>query len=232
MHPNVKKLMLLGGSGVLTPDRLPGLAAWYSADFGVLTSVGPDVAATDGQTVRRWLDRSGNGRHLDQATLANQPTFSGGSVMFGGVNKLMLATIPYSAIGCELVDFTTTEEVANAGPFDRSGSGLHYLRNSGGTYVFGIYNASAKIASSGIPVAALTRNIVACNYGPPGMSVSANGGMFATNSYEGRSQAPTDAMLLGFTQGYYKGAIHSFMHFDNQLSLAQIIKINKFLRKS
>jgi len=63
-------------SGGLSPDRLPGLAAWYSADYGVLTSVGPDVAATDGQPVRRWLDRSGNGRHLDQTTLAKQPAFT------------------------------------------------------------------------------------------------------------------------------------------------------------
>lgn len=68
------------------PDKLPGLAAWYSADVGVLTSVGPDVAATEGQTVRRWLDRSGNGRHLDQATLANQPTLSGGGVSVSAGN--------------------------------------------------------------------------------------------------------------------------------------------------
>lgn len=91
MHPNVKKLMLLGGSSVLTPDRLPGLAAWYSADYGVLTSVGPDVAATDGQTVRRWLDRSGNGRHLDQATLLNQPTFTNTAtgLTFNGASSRM-----------------------------------------------------------------------------------------------------------------------------------------------
>lgn len=45
--------------------------------------------ATDGQTVRRWLDRSGNGRHLDQATLANQPTFSANRVVFNGTNSWM-----------------------------------------------------------------------------------------------------------------------------------------------
>jgi hypothetical protein len=33
-------------------------------------------AAADTETVRRWLDRSGNGRNLDQAVLANQPTLS------------------------------------------------------------------------------------------------------------------------------------------------------------
>lgn len=42
----------------------------------VTTAPGPYATpATDGQTVRRWLDRSGNGRHLEQATLLSQPTF-------------------------------------------------------------------------------------------------------------------------------------------------------------
>jgi hypothetical protein len=38
--------------------------------------VGPDVPATDGQTVRRWLDKSGAGRHLEQSVLASQPTLN------------------------------------------------------------------------------------------------------------------------------------------------------------
>jgi hypothetical protein len=64
--------------GLFSPSQLPGLAAWYDAadSSTVLTTVGPDVPATNGQTVRRWLDKSGNGRHLDQATLANQPAFT------------------------------------------------------------------------------------------------------------------------------------------------------------
>jgi len=68
--------LILRSPQSINPASLPGIAAWYSADYGVLTSVGPDVAATNGQTVRRWLDKSGNGRDLDQATLLNQPTFA------------------------------------------------------------------------------------------------------------------------------------------------------------
>jgi hypothetical protein len=54
------------GSNHLTPS-----ASRPTATTGVTFNV-----AQDGQTVRRWLDKSGNGRHLDQATLANQPTFA------------------------------------------------------------------------------------------------------------------------------------------------------------
>jgi hypothetical protein len=63
--------------GLFSPLSLPGLAAWYDASDSstVLTTVSPDVPATDGQTVRRWLDKSGAGRHLNQETLANQMRF-------------------------------------------------------------------------------------------------------------------------------------------------------------
>jgi hypothetical protein len=80
--------------GLFSPSQLPGLAAWYDAadSSTVLTTVGPDVPATNGQTVRRWLDKSGNNRHLDQAVLANQALFSGGQLDFDGSNDFYTAT--------------------------------------------------------------------------------------------------------------------------------------------
>lgn len=126
MSPAVKSIILRSQS--ITPDRLPGLAAWYSADYGVLTSISPDVAATDGQTVRRWLDRSGNARHLDQATLANQPTWSAAAkpyITFDGVSDFLAETAstisqPYTTI-CVIKRLTNA-----AGPriFDGNTSGL------------------------------------------------------------------------------------------------------------
>lgn len=81
------------GSHGFSPDKLPGLAAWYSADQGVLNSISPDVPATDGQTVRRWLDRSINGRHLNQATLLSQPTVNSQGLLFNGTSSDMSVTV-------------------------------------------------------------------------------------------------------------------------------------------
>jgi hypothetical protein len=79
--------------GLFSPSQLPGLAAWYDAadSSTVLTTVGPDVPATDGQTVRRWLDKSGNNRHLDQADLALQPIFTNAAtgLTFDGTNDFL-----------------------------------------------------------------------------------------------------------------------------------------------
>jgi hypothetical protein len=82
--------------GLFSPASLPGLAAWYDASDAatVLTSVGPDVPAQDGQTVRRWLDKSGNNRHLEQGDIVLQPEFTNAAtgLTFDGANDSMAAS--------------------------------------------------------------------------------------------------------------------------------------------
>jgi hypothetical protein len=84
--------------GLFSPASLPGLAAWYDASDSstVLTSISPDVPATNGQTVRRWLDKSGAGRHLNQTDLVNQPTLntSVSGVVGNGTSAFMTASFP------------------------------------------------------------------------------------------------------------------------------------------
>jgi hypothetical protein len=81
--------------GLFSPASLPGLAAWYDASdpATVLTTVSPDVPATDGQTVRRWVDKSGNARHMDQANLTLQPVFTNAAtgLTFDGSNDFLEA---------------------------------------------------------------------------------------------------------------------------------------------
>ena len=81
--------------GLFSPASLPGLAAWYDAadSSTVLTTVSPDVPATDGQTVRRWLDKSGNNRHLDEGDLTDQPTWTGQRIAYATTTTDMMHTL-------------------------------------------------------------------------------------------------------------------------------------------
>lgn len=54
------------------PTDIAGLSFWFDANNGALNSISPNTPATQGQTVRRWLDLSGNNLNADQATGANQ----------------------------------------------------------------------------------------------------------------------------------------------------------------
>lgn len=47
---------------------------WLSADHGTFSNAG-STPATNGQNVRQWNDRSGNGRHAAQSTSANRPNW-------------------------------------------------------------------------------------------------------------------------------------------------------------
>ena len=69
------------GAGGWTPLQLPNLLAWYDAtDLSTI-----DDSTTSGR-VEEWQDKSGNGHHVTQSTLANKPYT--GIRTIGGLNAL------------------------------------------------------------------------------------------------------------------------------------------------
>lgn len=58
-----------------TPLSISGLGMWFDGEVAY-TSISPDVQALDTETIRRWPDLSGNGRHHDQAASGNKPLWS------------------------------------------------------------------------------------------------------------------------------------------------------------
>lgn len=110
----VSQMALLGGSMSFQPSDIANLAAWYRADQGITIATG----------VSQWNDISGNGRHLTQATGANQPTFGATSgpnstpaLTFDGSNDSLAVTFSSISqpIHCFLICRTTTLSVPNGG---------------------------------------------------------------------------------------------------------------------
>jgi hypothetical protein len=70
-------------------------ALWLKADAGLEQTSGGTPATADGDPVGRWLDQSGNGRHVSQATGSLRPTLklniqnSLPVVQFDGVDDFM-----------------------------------------------------------------------------------------------------------------------------------------------
>jgi hypothetical protein len=62
-------------SSAFSPSDISNLAYWFDAADGdtVLTTTSPDVPATNGDTVSKWLDKSGNDRHVTQVLSSNRP---------------------------------------------------------------------------------------------------------------------------------------------------------------
>lgn len=56
------------------PSNIAGLSFWLDATTGLFDATsGGNPVTTDGGSVARWEDQSGNSRHITQSTLASQP---------------------------------------------------------------------------------------------------------------------------------------------------------------
>ena len=56
------------------PSNIAGLSLWLDATTGLFDATsGGNPVTTDGSSVARWEDQSGNSRHITQTTVASQP---------------------------------------------------------------------------------------------------------------------------------------------------------------
>jgi hypothetical protein len=100
-------------TGAWTPENLPGLSAWYdAADATTITA--------SGGAVSQWNDKSGNGKHLTQATSTRRPatgtrTVNGLNVLdFDGGDVLLNASFAHSSLNVSYLQVFQS---------DRTGSG-------------------------------------------------------------------------------------------------------------
>ena len=99
---------------VSSPNAISGLQAWFdSSDANTLYSadVGGTLVTTDGNTVGRWEDKSGNGRHLTRAVTTTRPTFKTNIV--NGKNVLRFDAV-YGASDYMDVSFANTSNTTFA----------------------------------------------------------------------------------------------------------------------
>jgi hypothetical protein len=92
---DIGKSIRCGSSNALTcwkPQDIAGVAAFWWSRGGVLNAIDPDTMATDGQTVRKWADRTTPPFDANQTVGESQPIYratgqSGGpSLQFDGAN--------------------------------------------------------------------------------------------------------------------------------------------------
>lgn len=88
-----------GAAKAFSPTDIAGLQLWLDATTGLFDATsGGSAVTTDGSSVARWEDQSGNSYHFDQATSNNRPVLktsiqnSKNVIRFDGLNDLMLGS--------------------------------------------------------------------------------------------------------------------------------------------
>jgi hypothetical protein len=167
------RLLRPRAAGGFDPRTIAGLSIWLDGNDSttILNSVSPDTPATVGQTVRSWLDKSGNGRHAEQTVGANQPTLaSGGFVEFDGTNDILMLTNIASMtrnigyLATFMAYRPTTIQAGNVAAFQFStNAGMPFVRATAGYATGPVFRLSARrldgdsqqqvVASSNVPTA-------------------------------------------------------------------------------
>lgn len=132
------------------PSDISNLALWVDADDAstLYQSSGGSLAAADGDVVGAWLDKSGNGRHMTQATAANKPVLkknqiNGKQVVRGdGVNDRLqqLAVAPNYIVNST---FTVFAVLNSRSAFGRA------FGNTNGTVGNNGFNVRSAVANEG-----------------------------------------------------------------------------------
>jgi hypothetical protein len=142
-----------GGAGVpvFTPADVVGLSLWFDAadSESVLNSIGPDVSATDGQTVRRWKDRSENLLHANQSTGLNQPLYetaeiNGNAVTrWDGANDCMEITLPATLGNTTIFMVAKSTLTADQIWISEGSKWAFYTKSGGGSAINNLFGTAA-----------------------------------------------------------------------------------------
>lgn len=86
--------ILLPSKSIVNPKSVDGLNVWFDATQGLFdATTGGNAVTTNGASIARWEDQSGNGWHLTQTTAGSRPTLttsalnSKNGVTFNGVSQ-------------------------------------------------------------------------------------------------------------------------------------------------
>jgi hypothetical protein len=243
---------------LFSPSQLPGLAAWYDAadSSTVLTTVGPDVPATNGQTVRRWLSRHNPAVFFDQADLALQPVFTNSTtgLTFDGVNDFMGGTSTMAGImrnrGYGYI-FAVAQDTNPTG-----GDNLHLVSifTTGTSATASRIFVSAKTSAAGVGAtfrrldtdspsspSAFTQNgnlnLIEArgNYQEGESLVFRNGNSFSVSLAGSGATSNTDSQGVfiggGISATYFPGNIREVIIVNEQLTDAQILSTRRYLQR-
>lgn len=205
------------------PSRIAGLQLWLDATKGLFDATsGGNPVTTDGATIARWEDRSGNSRNASQATSANRPILKTAvqngrnGIRFDGSNDFM-ATASF-AHSVPITLFLVCKRLSNTGSqsdFNRiiehgSNNGVAIITRSGGNTQYQ-YATSAAV-ESGVNPATDTKvyELFVDSSAPRNVTFRVNNANQTTASRAETPATPTAFSLAQFGGGSYNANVEIY----------------------
>jgi hypothetical protein len=218
------------GPPVILPTQISGCALWLdAADTTTVTLSGSNVTA--------WNDKSGNGRHATQATLARSPTYVGSNTLrFVGASSNFMSlpngTVPFSNNPYS-VFFVTTIQASGTGVFLFSGNNSSNSDN-GFFYENGAINNYWQFADTVTPsvYSVGTRFLFSINYTQNVNRIAVVNGTISTTTPSSNHAGVTSNNYIGaeVLRGYYSTIDYNeLLIFSNELTTAQRQQVEGYL---
>lgn len=186
-------------NGGWTPASLSGLAVWLDADDA------STFTFSSGSVVSQWNDKSGNGRHFSQGTVAAQPARTGTigtrtAVTFDGSDDFLAwsgTTIASQPFTIAMV-FVPTGDVLNANLVDTSTSTGRVLIEANPGTRWRMFAGTVKDVTTGNPVTG-TAYAITTVFDGAGSSFRVNASSIGTGT------AGTGSLLSASAQSFWVG---------------------------
>jgi hypothetical protein len=246
--------------GLFSPASLPGLAAWYDASDAatVLTTVSPDVPASNGQTVRRWVSRHNPAVFWDQGDLVIQPKLNDPNpgINFNGSSQFMDGTATMAGVfrnkGYGYI-FVVAQDTNPTGdnPIHRV---VHFGNNNPGGQLRAAFSTRAttntyQVAGRRLDadsVASITGQANSANlhlldanylWAAGTLALQRDGSQILTGSFASSGNtSDTDSFNVvlsrdGTTGSFFPGNIRELIIVNEQLTAAQILATRRYLQR-
>jgi hypothetical protein len=246
--------------GLFSPASLPGLAAWYDASDSstVLTTVSPDVPATNGQTVRRWVSRHNPAVFWDQGDLVIQPKLNDPNpgLNFNGTSQFMDGTATMAGVfrdrGYGYI-FAVAQDLNPTG-----GNAVHRVVHFSNNDPAGLFRAAFSTrattnvhqiggrrldADSAVSITGQANSadlhLLDANYlwAAGTLALQRDGSQILTGSFASSGNTSDTAswnVILGRaggSDGFFPGNIRELIIVNEQLTAAQILSTRRYLQR-
>ena len=225
---------LNNGFKIVTPDSplaIPGLMAYYDdADSR-------NFEFNIGNQVKTWFDLSGNGLHATQSVSANQPSYTGGRLVFDGVLTYFNCPLRYDWQGKDFTIYTVQNGngVTNAfrGVFtNRPGFGVwltigHSLSSDSFLLEFGAGGTTSP-SPSFADRSANDFIFTMIRETTPRITLRINNGSEAISTYPAALGGITQSTFIGFWGGVpqvWEGPIRTLAFFNGRVTDAENTRI-------
>jgi hypothetical protein len=210
---------------LFNPSRIAGLDLWLDAADGDTlfdATSGGNLVATDGSSVARWEDRSGNSRNASQATSANRPILKTAvqngrnGIRFDGSNDFM-ATASF-AHSVPLTLFLVCKRLSNTGSqsdFNRiiehgSNNGVAIITRTSGNIEYQYATSAAANSSVNPTTDTKVYELFVDSSAPRNVTFRVNNANQTSTTRSGTPATPTAFNLAQFGGGSYNANVEIY----------------------